>query len=60
MDWNIVITTIFASSTSAIMLVILGFVGRNIFSQLLSQDIEKFKSDLQKTPPLISGSTTPQ
>jgi len=45
-DWNTVITTIVASSTiSVIVLAVFGFVAKSIFTQLLSRDIEKFKSN---------------
>ncbi len=44
-DWNTVTTTILASSSiTAIVLVVVGFVAKSIFTQLLSRDIEKYKS----------------
>jgi hypothetical protein len=60
-DWNTVITTLLASSAlTTIALTVLGYVAKNIFSQLLSRDIEnfknskemeleRFKADLQKS-----------
>ena len=39
-----------ASSTiTAIALAVIGFLGKSIFTQIFSRDIEKFKSDLQKS-----------
>lgn len=47
-DWNTVITTILASSSiTAIILAVLGFVAKNIFTQFLSRDIEKYKASHQ-------------
>jgi hypothetical protein len=44
-DWNAVVTTVLASSTiTAIILAVLGFIARSIFTQFLSRDIEQFKS----------------
>ena len=45
-DWNTVITTILASSSiTAIVLAVIGFVAKSIFTQLMSRDIEKYKSN---------------
>jgi len=45
-DWKAVITTLVASTTiSAIILAVLGFIAKSIFTQFLSRDIEKFKSN---------------
>lgn len=45
-DWNTVITTILASSAiTTIVLTVVGFVSKSIFTQLLSRDIERFKAN---------------
>jgi hypothetical protein len=44
-DWNTVITTILASTTiTTIVLAIIGFVAKSIFTQFMSRDIERVKS----------------
>jgi len=50
MDWNVIITTVLTSSSiTALILAVMGYLSKNLFSQILSRDIERYKSDLQKT-----------
>jgi hypothetical protein len=47
-DWPSVIATLLTSSTiSVVILTVLGFLAKSIFTEILSRDIEKYKSDHQ-------------
>ncbi len=49
-DWPTVVTTILASSSIAVIIVtVIGFVAKSIISRFLDKDLERFRTNLEKS-----------